>query len=231
MGAYFGAGTLAGADGKTAQIPDAWKAAWKYYYDAIWTDHVEHDRAAVREPGHQPQGLPVLHRQDRDERELPVVDLRPRRTSRATGTWRAIPSYNGKATAAFNADTFRILKGTKHPDEAFEVLTYLLGDARPGPARGLRRHPRPDRRPGGLLRRAQDADSPRSRRLAGRHRRHPVRRQPELRVVHARLQRDPRPRRLGRQVPDQVADRPGPRHGPGVRRRCRPRSRRSGTST
>jgi multiple sugar transport system substrate-binding protein len=41
----------------------------------------------------------------------------------------AIPSSGGDATAAFNADTFRILKGTKHPDEAFEVLTYLLGDA------------------------------------------------------------------------------------------------------
>ena len=41
----------------------------------------------------------------------------------------AIPSNNGKVTAAFNADTFRILKSTKHPDEAFTVLTYLLGDA------------------------------------------------------------------------------------------------------
>jgi multiple sugar transport system substrate-binding protein len=43
----------------------------------------------------------------------------------------AIPSYNGQATAAFNADTFRILKGSKHPEEAFTVLTYLLGDAAP----------------------------------------------------------------------------------------------------
>ena len=33
--------------------------------------------------------------------------------------------------SAFNADTFRILKDTKHPDEAFEVLTYLLGEAPP----------------------------------------------------------------------------------------------------
>jgi multiple sugar transport system substrate-binding protein len=46
------------------------------------------------------------------------------------GDWdiAAIPAYQGKVTAAFNADTFRILKGTKHPDEAFEVLTYLLGE-------------------------------------------------------------------------------------------------------
>jgi len=38
----------------------------------------------------------------------------------------ATPSYQGQTTAAFNADTFRILKGSKHPDEAFKVLTYLL---------------------------------------------------------------------------------------------------------
>ncbi len=40
-----------------------------------------------------------------------------------------LPSYDGKVTANLNADTFRILKGTKNPEEAFEVLTYLLGDA------------------------------------------------------------------------------------------------------
>ena len=34
----------------------------------------------------------------------------------------ATPSYQGQTTAAFNADTFRILKSTKHPDEAFTVL-------------------------------------------------------------------------------------------------------------
>ena len=45
MGAYWGAGTLVAADGKTVQIPDAWKAAWKYFYDGIWKDHFEHDRA------------------------------------------------------------------------------------------------------------------------------------------------------------------------------------------
>ncbi len=40
----------------------------------------------------------------------------------------ATPSYQGQTTAAFNADTFRILKGSKHPDEAFKVLTYLLAN-------------------------------------------------------------------------------------------------------
>ena len=75
------------ADGKTAQIPDAGRPRWKYWYDGMWTDHITHDRARSSEPGHQPRGLPVLHRQGRDERELPVVDLRRRGRSRATGTW------------------------------------------------------------------------------------------------------------------------------------------------
>jgi multiple sugar transport system substrate-binding protein len=42
----------------------------------------------------------------------------------------AIPSYNGKTTAAFNADTFRITKSSKNHEKAWEVLTYLLDDAR-----------------------------------------------------------------------------------------------------
>ena len=32
-------------------------------------------------------------------------------------------AYNGTTTAAFNADTFRIHKDSKHPDEAFEAVT------------------------------------------------------------------------------------------------------------
>jgi multiple sugar transport system substrate-binding protein len=42
----------------------------------------------------------------------------------------AIPSYNGHTTAAFNADTFRITKGSKNHEKAWEVLTYLLDTAR-----------------------------------------------------------------------------------------------------
>jgi multiple sugar transport system substrate-binding protein len=40
----------------------------------------------------------------------------------------ATPAYKGKTTAAFNADTFRILKTSKNPDQSFEVLQYLLAN-------------------------------------------------------------------------------------------------------
>jgi multiple sugar transport system substrate-binding protein len=38
----------------------------------------------------------------------------------------ALPAYNGEVHGRVDADTFRIWKGTPHPEEAFEVLTYLL---------------------------------------------------------------------------------------------------------
>lgn len=128
MGAYFGAGTLAASDGKTVQIPDAWKASWKWWYDGIWKDHFS-------------MTGPVFESDDINPTDYPFFTGKVAMSENflwsrygvgeAGDDWNlaAIPSYNGEATAAFNADTFRILKGTKHPDQAFEVLTYLLGDA------------------------------------------------------------------------------------------------------
>jgi multiple sugar transport system substrate-binding protein len=37
-----------------------------------------------------------------------------------------MPSYNGKVTSKLHADTFSIMKGTKHPQEAFQVMLFLL---------------------------------------------------------------------------------------------------------
>ena len=39
--------------------------------------------------------------------------------------WAVAPSYNGETTAKLHADTFSMLKTTKHPDEAFAVLSAL----------------------------------------------------------------------------------------------------------
>jgi multiple sugar transport system substrate-binding protein len=43
----------------------------------------------------------------------------------------ALPSYNGTPYSAVDADTFRVLKSTQHPDETFTVLSYLLDQAVP----------------------------------------------------------------------------------------------------
>ena len=39
--------------------------------------------------------------------------------------WAVAPSFNGKTTAKLHADTFSMLKTTKHPDETFAVLSAL----------------------------------------------------------------------------------------------------------
>jgi multiple sugar transport system substrate-binding protein len=127
MGAYFGPGALASGGGKTVAIPDAWKAAWKYYYTGIWTDHVSMTGPQFESKDINPSDYPFFN----GNVAMSENFLWSTYGVGKLDDWdlAAIPSYNGQVTAAFNADTFRILKGSKHPDEAFQVLTYLLGDA------------------------------------------------------------------------------------------------------
>jgi multiple sugar transport system substrate-binding protein len=128
LGAYFGAGTLAGgAEGTSTQIPDAWKAAWKFWYDGMWKDHFSMTGPVFSSPDINPEDYPFFTGKIAMSENFlwSTYGLEG-----LEGDWDmgVIPSYNGQTTSAFNADTFRILKGTKHPDEAFEVLTYLLGE-------------------------------------------------------------------------------------------------------
>ncbi len=126
MGAYFGSGSLAASDGKTAQIPDAWKAAWQFWYDGMWTDHISMTGPVFSSPDINPEDYPFFT--GKIAMSLNFL-WSTYGLEGLDGDWDMgiVPSYNGQVTSAFNADTFRILKNTKHPDEAFEVLSYLLG--------------------------------------------------------------------------------------------------------
>lgn len=125
MGSYFGAGSLVAADGKTAQIPPEWAAAWKWIYDGTWKNHFIPNQAVINSPemgagdtfGGGRVAMALTHTWYYSEITLEDWDMG------------VVPSYNGKTTANFNADTFRILKATKNPDAAFTVLKYLLDDA------------------------------------------------------------------------------------------------------
>ena len=126
-GAYWKAGSFVADDGKTAQIPDAWAAAWHWFYDGIWKDHFAVTGPQFQNTDFNPNGYPFFTgKVAMSENYLwslyGVAD--------AGTDWdlAATPSYQGQTTAAFNADTFRILKSSKHPDEAFTVLTYLLAN-------------------------------------------------------------------------------------------------------
>ncbi len=128
-GAWFGADSLVEKDGKTARVPPQWAEAWKWYYDGIWKSHFIPNSAVSQSPefgsgnqfgsGKVAMSLSFLWYTCCFDNAGDKWDVA------------AVPSYKGKATALLNADTFRVFKSTKHPDEAFEVLSYLLGEGSP----------------------------------------------------------------------------------------------------
>lgn len=127
LGAYWGAGSLVGADGK-ATVPEAWKAAWKFFYDGMWKDHFimtgpVYESEQFNGGGYAFFSGNVAMSENFLWTTYGVAD---------SGTdWNlaAIPSYNGKTTSPLNADTFAVLKGTKNPDAAWAGLQYLLDDS------------------------------------------------------------------------------------------------------
>ena len=127
LGAYWSPGSFDSGDHKTVQIPDQWAASWKYFYTGIWTDHVSMTGPTFLNTEINPNGYPFFTgKVAMSENYL----WSTYGVSDAGDDWNlaATPANNGKTTAAFNADTWRIMKTTKHPDEAFTALTYLLGD-------------------------------------------------------------------------------------------------------
>lgn len=125
MGSYFGAGSLVADDGKTVQIPETWAAAWKWIYEGTWKYHFIPNNAVIQSAemgagdpfGGGRVAMALTHTWYASEITLENWDMA------------AAPSYNGKTTANFNADTFRIMKKTQNPKAAFTVLKYLLDDA------------------------------------------------------------------------------------------------------
>lgn len=127
VGSYWGAGTFVADDGKTVQIPPQWADAWKWLYDGVWKDHFI-PNGAVRQSQEYGTGNPF----NSGKVAMSLTHLwYTCCLGDSGGNWDVaiVPSYKGKTTSNFNADTFRILKASKHPDEAFTVLTYLLGPA------------------------------------------------------------------------------------------------------
>lgn len=114
-------------DGK-ADIPDCWKAAWKWYYDAIWGKQpfmpsqaaIDSDLLKGNAFSSGKVGMAETHLWYTcciDKTNVPNWDVA------------VVPSYDGNVTSKMHGDTFAIMKGTKHPKEAFEVYRYMLGES------------------------------------------------------------------------------------------------------
>ncbi|MGB7538925.1 MAG: extracellular solute-binding protein [Anaerolineales bacterium] len=127
IGTFFGAGSIVADDGKTAQIPDTWEAAWKWTYNGMWKDwFIPNGPYGAADFLQGPGGsfssgnLAMIH--------IHTWYVAPWALGAVKFNWNlaATPSYNGKVTSKMHADTFCIPKGSKNPDAAFAVLSYFL---------------------------------------------------------------------------------------------------------
>ena len=154
------------------------------FYDGIWKDHISGRPGRSSRHRLQPERLPVLHRQGRDERELPLVDCTASPTPATTGTWRRPRPTRARRRRRSTPTRSASSSRRKHPDAAFTVLPVPA--RQPGPAQALRRHA------GGRVR----SRTPSCRRLQADYTQTidwnvakegvNLRRRAELRVVHAR---------------------------------------------
>jgi multiple sugar transport system substrate-binding protein len=126
--AFFGAGSLLAADGKTAVVPDYIAQGEKWYNDGVWKDHFIPTAAQVAsdllsggsefgsgnlaiDAGHTWFTCCVT----------PAAPKKPFKFGFAVN-----PTVNGKITSPLHADTFSVLKTTKVPDAAFKALTAMV---------------------------------------------------------------------------------------------------------
>jgi multiple sugar transport system substrate-binding protein len=130
-GSFWTAGSMLAPGGfpgnYTAQVPDEWKAAWEWTYNGIWGNRPFMANATVEGSPEYGNGNPF----NSDKVAMAVQLSWYLCCMKDVKTWdmAAMPNYNGKVGSRVEADAFRIWKGTMHPQEAFSVLTYLVGEA------------------------------------------------------------------------------------------------------
>ena len=114
------------ANPAVAKIPDNWKAAWKWYYDSIWKNHISPNNDYL-------QSDLLAKGGGFNSGNVAMAD---------THTWYTCcfdiqkmswdiavePTINGKITAKLHGDTFAIMKQSKNQAAAFKVLTAMVVD-------------------------------------------------------------------------------------------------------
>jgi multiple sugar transport system substrate-binding protein len=126
--AFFGAGSLLGADGKTAVVPDYIKQGEKWYNDGVWKDHFIPTAAQVASDllsgGNEFGSGNLAIDEGHTWFTCCVAPAAPKKQFKFG--FAVNPTVNGKVTSPLHADTFSILKTTKVPDAAFKALTAMV---------------------------------------------------------------------------------------------------------
>jgi multiple sugar transport system substrate-binding protein len=120
------------AEANTVTIPESWRNATQWLYDGIWTEHFipnnTYSQSELFGTGN------VFASGNLAMSIVPLWYTCCLDNSVGNFEWDlgVVPkSLDGEYHVATDADTFRITKGTQHPEEAFTVLSYLLTEAAP----------------------------------------------------------------------------------------------------
>lgn len=123
---------LYNADANSITIPDSWVQASQWIQDAIWKYHFM--------PNTTYDGSELLNSGNAFSSGNVAMAITPLWYTCCLGDsvdnfeWdlAVVPqSFDGQYHVATDADTFRLTKGSAHPEEAFTVLSYLLNEAVP----------------------------------------------------------------------------------------------------
>src|SRR5581483_9694327 len=120
----FGAAPLV-VDGKV-QITDAWRARTHWMWDGLWKYHFI--------PNNSQQQSQILNGNEFASGKLAMARTMLWYTCcladlKAKWDLGVQPEYKGVVSAPIDLDNFRIDKNTKHPQEAFTVLSYFYNEA------------------------------------------------------------------------------------------------------
>lgn len=115
------------SEGGKAQIPDNWRAAWKWLHDATWKEHIMPNQAYIDSDllGANPFNSGNVAMAYTHLWYTCCID-----PGKNVKNWdiAITPMANNQLTAKLHADTFSMLKSTKNPNEAFEALQFLLNN-------------------------------------------------------------------------------------------------------
>jgi multiple sugar transport system substrate-binding protein len=134
----FGGGSLLAPDGKTAQIPQQWREAWRWYYDAIWARHIA--PTGAQKKSLDPEGLGTaasgriamagsfpwqiwafggVAASTNDPTPVPAF---------TQWDMAVMPSWNKVVSSPTEAQAMAVTAGSRHPSEAFRVMTAIMAD-------------------------------------------------------------------------------------------------------
>jgi len=132
IASWFGSGNLVAADGKTAQIPDAWATGLDWWYKGMWTGHyisnsVANGSTLLAGSNLQSSGNIAMNAAFGWSISSIASDAK---TSKVKSWDMGVgPAWGTTTSVPMDIDTFAITSATKVPDAAFKAMIAIEADA------------------------------------------------------------------------------------------------------